>query len=294
MPASSAACSTWANAPKVCGPSKVGRVRRDPRVVDLDVDEADDPAGRGALAHAVPVVDDADAGRGALDPGHVQRAVRPEVREDRDPVREQGPGAVALLAVEEPAGRPGPRGRVSVVKWSRTVLVPSSDWALPNRRPCEHLAEEERPLGRRAVVTQHVDVDEVAVRDLGDARVPGGEQREHLGHHLGGQVRAAVRRGHGDAQQAGPRQRLELAGRQDPLAVALGGPDGELVAQVAGRRQRRRASRTGTRVPTDSIKDVPAISSISSFMSIQIVHITNRSPTPTRGTRRVVTPSESP
>ena len=100
--------------------------------------------------------------------------------------------------------------------------------------PGQHLAEEERPLGRRAVVPQHVDVDEVAVRDLGDARVAGREEREHLGHHLGGQVGAAVRRRDGDPEQAGPRERLELAGRQDPLAVALRGADGELVAQVTG------------------------------------------------------------
>ena len=56
----------------------------------------------------------------------------------------------------------------------------------------QHLAEEELLLLRRALAAQHIDVDEVALRDLGEAGVGGGQQPEDLGEGLAADVGAAV------------------------------------------------------------------------------------------------------
>ena len=197
-------------------------------------------AGRGALAHAVPVVGDADAGGLALDPGHVERAgagrgQRVLAGEHRDPVGEERAGAVALGAAERPAPVAGRRERGADV-----ADVLGADLGLRVAEPLagQHLAEEEPPLLTRALVPQRVDVHEVAVRHLGHARVAGREDAEHLGQRLDREPGATVLGRHRDREQAGGREAVQLEPGEQAVAVALERRGGEPGGDLRGDRDR--------------------------------------------------------
>ncbi len=70
-----------------------------------------------------------------------------------------------------------------------------------------------------ALAAQGVEEDDVAVRDLGEAPVGGGEQPEHLGQRRHRHVRPAEAGPHGDAEQPRGGQLLDLDGGQPPFGV---------------------------------------------------------------------------
>ena len=208
-------------------------VRRDPRRVDVDVDELHAAAGRGALAHPVPIVDDGDdgdAGCGALDPRDVHRPVGAEVGEHRDPVGEQRARAVALLAVQHPVLAVARQGGAEVTY----VFAADLRLGIAEALAPAHLAEQESLLVGRSLVAQRVDIDEVAVRDLRDVGITRGEQPKHLGDRDGREVGTAVPLGQGDAQQAGGRESLHLGAGEHTLCVAARGSLGQLEPQLVG------------------------------------------------------------
>jgi hypothetical protein len=154
---------------------------------DGDAIEADGAAGGGALAHAVPVVDDSEAGRVARYVGDMQQvALRPG--EHRDPVGGQGAGGVVLdpgQDVRAVGGRLQPRTDVL------DVLGAGLGPGVAEAPACQQLGEEGLALLRRALAAQHIDVGEMALRDLGEAGVTGREQPEDLGQGPGRDIGAA-------------------------------------------------------------------------------------------------------
>ena len=189
MPASMAAWSSCAKAPYVWGPSKVrwyGVIRDD---VHRDPAQLDRAARRGALTHAVPVVDDRHARR---------RADRPRRRASVRPRRGgRGPGSSRRRARRccspclrrASSGPRPPRSQRGAV----VAHVLGADLRLRVAEPLAAPAPRRRrtPAGRGSPVPQRVDVDEVAVRDLRDVGVARREQPEHLGdrHRRAGRPR---------------------------------------------------------------------------------------------------------
>ncbi|MGC0360152.1 hypothetical protein RKD25_007441 [Streptomyces sp. SAI-124] len=108
----------------------------------------------------------------------------------------------------------------------------------------EQLGEEELPLLVAALAADHLGVDEVALRDLGEARVGGGEQPEDLGDGGRADVRSPVFGGDGDGEQPGGGETLHLLARQPALGVPGGGTRAELLGE-------RRGDREGLRVVGD-------------------------------------------
>ena len=205
---------------------------------DDDVLDPDGAARGGALPDGVPVVLDRDARlvaaheRDRLDGGWPfgSGGFAGHDRPDDEPAREQRAGAVELLAVQ--------RVRAVVTRrQGRRVLgdrLPAA-FGLRVREPCpgQRLTEEQLLLCLGAPAPEGVQEHEVAVRDLRDAGVDRGEHSEHLGQRGHRDFGPAEAGGHGDRQQAGRRQAVELEAGQPTVAVELRGVGRELGSELA-------------------------------------------------------------
>ena len=62
---------------------------------------------------------------------------------------------------------------------------------------------------------------QMVLRELAQARVGGGNDRDDLSERGEGNARSAIGLRHGDSPKAGPRETVELLGGKAPLAVSL-------------------------------------------------------------------------
>ncbi len=190
-------------------------------------------AGGRALPHAVPVVDHRESG-GV--PGHVRhmQVVVLGTGEHRDPVGEEGAGGVVLDTGQRVrAVGAGFQAGADVLD----VFRPGLRLGVAEAPPGEDLAEEELPLSRTALTGDHVDVHEVALRDLGEAGVGRGQQPEDLGEGLLAYVRSPVAGGHGDREQSGFADPVQLRAGQAAFGVPFAGGGAELVGEGCGHGQ---------------------------------------------------------
>ena len=81
----------------------------------------------------------------------------------------------------------------------------------------------------------------MALRQLRDGGIGGGDHAHDLGEHRGGHVGAAEPLGHRDAQQATGVQRRELAGKHGSRAVPPDRPAGDRVSEFPRHPDRLRA-----------------------------------------------------
>ena len=241
-PTSIAACSNWATGAVELGALEGEVVREDP----VGRDGHRRPAGRCRWrSSAGPCRPSRRRPSGPGRPrGHVRdvQVVVLGPGEHRDPVGEQGARGVVLDAVQD-VRAVGP-ARQSRVRMSWTCLVPASDWALPNRRPARTSPKKNSRCSGGALTADHVDVDEVALRDLGEARR---RRRRAAGRSRPGSpgVTSAPPYSAGTVTASSPEaeSRSSSARGQAAFGVPLGGPGAELVGQRARRRSGPRRRR---------------------------------------------------
>lgn len=206
-----------------------GLVAKAPREVDQAVridaglGEARRAAAGGALAEAVPVVDQRDAGLGRGDGRDHRRAVGLALRVHVDPVREQAAGGVELLAVDDPALVTARDAGARLAERRLAGFAPGVADQLPGREAGEPGVA--RGAGRR--VEPVLDECEMAAQRLRQVRIGGGELDQQAQQLRDRGAEAARGRRHAQRAEAGLPEPADRLDGQRAVAVALHGAAGD-------------------------------------------------------------------